>query len=53
MGVAVVAVAGNLAGVLYLEGEEDGVFVERAVPEMLRTAIKDGKLVTTIVEHSA
>ncbi|PAV24323.1 adenylyl cyclase-associated [Pyrrhoderma noxium] len=38
---------------LPVEGEEDGVFVERAVPEMLRTAIKDGKLVTTIVEHSA
>ncbi|KAH8117508.1 adenylate cyclase associated N terminal-domain-containing protein [Phellopilus nigrolimitatus] len=37
---------------LPVEGEEDGVFVERAVPEMLRTTIKDGKLVTTIVEHS-
>lgn len=33
-------------------GEEDGVFVEHAVPEMLRTTIKDGKLTTTIVEHS-
>ena len=37
---------------LPVEGEEDGVFVERAVPEMLRTTISKGKLVTTIVEHS-
>lgn len=37
---------------LPVEGEEEGVFVERAVPEMLRTVIQDGKLVTTIVEHS-
>lgn len=37
---------------LPVEGEEDGVFVERAVPEMLRTTIKGGKLVTTVVEHS-
>ncbi|KAG8694265.1 hypothetical protein FRC09_009955 [Ceratobasidium sp. 395] len=34
------------------EGEEEGVFVERAVPEMLRTTVQNGKLVTTIVEHS-
>ncbi|CAE6369052.1 unnamed protein product [Rhizoctonia solani] len=34
------------------EGEEDGVFVERAVPEMLRTTVQNGKLVTNIVEHS-
>ena len=37
---------------LPVEGEEEGVFVERAMPEMMRTTIKDGKLVTTIVEHS-
>ncbi|THH08213.1 hypothetical protein EW145_g2859 [Phellinidium pouzarii] len=37
---------------LPVEGEEEGVYVERAVPEMLRTTIKDGKLVTAIVEHS-
>ena len=37
---------------LPVEGEEDGIFVERAVPEMLRTVIKDGKLVTSFVEHS-
>ncbi|KZS98991.1 hypothetical protein SISNIDRAFT_403150 [Sistotremastrum niveocremeum HHB9708] len=35
------------------ENEEEGVFVERAVPEMMRTVVKDGKLITTIVEHSA
>lgn len=34
------------------EGEEEGLFVERAVPEMLRTVVKDGNLVTNIVEHS-
>lgn len=38
---------------LPVEGEEDGVFEEKAVPEMLRTVIKDGKLVTSIVEHAA
>lgn len=31
---------------------EEGVFVERAVPEMMRTVIKGGQLVTNIVEHS-
>lgn len=34
-----------------VEGEEEGVFEEQALPEMLRTCIKDGKLVTTVVEH--
>lgn len=33
------------------EGEEEGVFEEQAVPEMLRTVVKDGKLVTNVVEH--
>lgn len=33
------------------EGEEEGIFEEQAVPEMLRTVVKDGKLVTTVVEH--
>lgn len=36
---------------LPVEGEEEGVFQEQAVPEMLRTIVKDGKLVTTVVEH--
>ncbi|KAI9446820.1 adenylate cyclase associated N terminal-domain-containing protein [Lactarius indigo] len=36
---------------LPVEGEEDGVFEESPVPEMLLTKIKDGKLVTTVVEH--
>jgi len=38
---------------LPVDGEEDGVFEEKAVPEMLRTVIKDGKLVTSIVEYAA
>ena len=33
-------------------GDEEGVFMERAVPEMLRSVVKDGHLVTNIVEHS-
>lgn len=37
---------------LPVPGEEDGVFEEQAVPEMFKTVVKDGKLVTTIVEHS-
>jgi adenylyl cyclase-associated protein len=36
---------------LPVEGEEDGVFKESAVPEMLKTIVKDGQLVTTVVEH--
>lgn len=37
---------------LPVEGEEEGVFEEHAIPEMFKTEVKDGKLVTTIVEHS-
>ncbi|KAI0713442.1 adenylate cyclase associated N terminal-domain-containing protein [Earliella scabrosa] len=37
---------------LPVEGEEDGVFNEHPVPEMFRTTIVDGKLVTTVVEHA-
>ena len=37
---------------LPVEGEEDGIFEERAVPEQLKTVIRDGKLVTSVVEHS-
>ncbi|KAI0003341.1 cyclase-associated protein [Russula compacta] len=36
---------------LPVEGEEDGVFDEKPLPEMLLTKIQDGKLVTTVVEH--
>lgn len=36
---------------LPVEGEEDGVFEEQAVPEMLKTVVQGGKLVTTVVEH--
>ncbi|EPQ58427.1 cyclase-associated protein [Gloeophyllum trabeum ATCC 11539] len=34
-----------------VEGEEEGVFGEQPIPEMLKTTVKDGKLVTTVVEH--
>ncbi|KZT74000.1 cyclase-associated protein [Daedalea quercina L-15889] len=34
------------------EGEEEGVFTEHPIPEMFRTLIQDGKLVTTAVEHA-
>ncbi|KAL1947333.1 hypothetical protein VTO73DRAFT_14294 [Trametes versicolor] len=37
---------------LPVEGEEDGVFNEHPIPEMFRTIIVDGKLVTSTVEHS-
>jgi adenylyl cyclase-associated protein len=36
---------------LPVEGEEEGVFAEVAVPEMLKTVVNDGRLVTTVVEH--
>ncbi|KAI0340134.1 hypothetical protein BDW22DRAFT_1360659 [Trametopsis cervina] len=37
---------------LPVEGEEDGIFNEHPIPEMFKTVIKDGKLVTTAVEHA-
>ncbi|GAA5860528.1 hypothetical protein JCM3774_006198 [Rhodotorula dairenensis] len=37
---------------LPVEGEEDGIFEEKAVPEQFKTVVKNGKLVTTVVEHS-
>lgn len=37
---------------LPVEEEEEGVFVEHPIPEMFRTVVKDGKLVTSAVEHS-
>ena len=37
---------------LPVEGEEDGVFNEHPVPEMFRTTIVGGKLVTSAVEHA-
>ena len=36
---------------LPVEDEEDGVFEEQAVPEMLKSVVKDGRLVTSVVEH--
>lgn len=36
---------------LPVEGEEDGIFEEKPVPEMLLTKIQGGKLVTTVMEH--
>ena len=36
---------------LPVEGEEEGVFAEQPIPEMLKTVVKDGKLITTVVEH--
>ncbi|GAA5830249.1 hypothetical protein JCM11251_001283 [Rhodosporidiobolus azoricus] len=37
---------------LPVEGEEEGVFAEKAVPEQLKTVVVNGKLVTSVVEHS-
>lgn len=37
---------------LPVEGEEEGVFEEQAVPEMFKTTVVNGKLVTAVVEHS-
>ncbi|GAA5885400.1 hypothetical protein JCM6882_009603 [Rhodosporidiobolus microsporus] len=37
---------------LPVEGEEEGIFTEKAVPEQLKTVVVNGKLVTTVVEHS-
>jgi len=36
---------------LPIEGEDEGVFDEYPIPEMLKTVVKDGKLFTTVMEH--
>ncbi|TFY74487.1 hypothetical protein EWM64_g9526 [Hericium alpestre] len=36
---------------LPVEGEEEGVFEEQPIPEMLKTTVKGGKLVTTVIDH--
>lgn len=33
-------------------GDEEGVFVERAIPEQLKTTVVNGKLVTGVLEHA-
>jgi adenylyl cyclase-associated protein len=33
-------------------GGEDGDYVEKPVPEQMRTVVQGGKLVTSIVEHA-
>lgn len=35
-----------------IPGEEEGHFTERPIPEQMKTVIKEGKLLTTIVEHA-
>ncbi|GAA5931411.1 adenylate cyclase-binding protein [Sporobolomyces koalae] len=37
---------------LPVEGDEEGVFEEKAVPEQFKTVVVNGKLVTSVVEHS-
>lgn len=37
---------------LPVEGEEEGIFEEKAVPEQFKTVVVNGKLVTSVVEHS-
>ncbi|RXW20983.1 hypothetical protein EST38_g4871 [Candolleomyces aberdarensis] len=34
------------------DGDEEGVFQEQPVPEMLKSVVQNGKLVTTVVEHT-
>jgi len=36
---------------LPVEGEEEGVFEEKPIPEMFRTTIQNGDLATAVVEH--
>ena len=35
-----------------VEGEEEGIYSEHPVPEIFKTVIKDGKLITSAVEHA-
>lgn len=53
LGVEIVTAKSSSVNVsLPVEGEEEGVFVEKAVPEQFKTVIREGKLVTSVVEHS-
>lgn len=37
---------------LPVEGEEEGIFVERNVPEQMVTKVVGGKLITKVMEHT-
>jgi len=37
---------------LLVEGEDEEVFTEKPIPEMFRTVVDGGKLITNVVEHS-
>lgn len=37
---------------LPVEGEEEGIFSEAPLPEMFKTVFKEGKLVTSAIEHA-
>lgn len=37
---------------LPVEGEEEGIFTEKPIPEMFRTVVHHGKLVTNVFEYS-
>ena len=37
---------------LPVEGEEEGVFEEKPIPEIPRTTVQGGALVTGVIEHS-
>ena len=34
------------------DDDEEGVFAEKPIPEQFKTKVENGKLVTTVVEHS-
>jgi len=38
---------------LPVEGEEEGIFEEKAVPEQLKTVVQGRKLITSVLEHAA
>lgn len=54
LGVEIISAKSSSINVsLPVEGEEEGIFEEKAVPEQFKTVVVGGKLVTTVVEHSA
>lgn len=54
LGVEIVTAKSSAINVsLPVEGEEDGIFEEKPIPEQLKTVITGNKLITTVLEHSA
>ena len=54
IGVEIISAKSSAINVsLPVEGEEEGIFEEKPIPEQLKTVVANNKLITTVLEHSA